>query len=132
MYTQFTTDDWAAATAVLRERMQSEREFDMHLFRSVFGANDELQDSVGDVTFLSTRDTFLKQYTLEMIRAYEAERFPAVNEELGYFSLLHAHDGMLTNIVRPNDHPGLRYEFRTLAPTSGNGKIVYTSCEVVR
>lgn len=132
MFQQFVTDDWAAAQATLTERMQSERPFDMQLLRMCYGANEELEDNLNTLTFLSTRDKFYDRYTLAMARAEECKLFPAITTPTtGYLGMLHAHDGMLSNIVQPNDHPGLRYEFDTKNPTSGTSKIVITTAQIV-
>lgn len=131
-FSQFVSQTWTAATAKMIERIQSDRQFDFHLFRQTYGANDELQNSILTLGLRATGDDWIDDETIAMLHAEEASIFPVPNEELGYLGILYADGGRLTNAVMPRQHADLRYEFGLAAPTSGDGLITITSAELVR
>ena len=131
-FSQSVTSTWAAATAKLIERIQSDRQYDFHLLRSTYGTKDELQNLILTLGLRATGDEWIDDETIAMLHAEEASTFPVPNEELGYLGLLFADGGRLTNAVYPRQHADLRYEFGLDTPTSGDGLITITSAELVR
>lgn len=131
-FSQFVSQTWAAATAKMVERIQSDRQFDFHLLRSTYGTQDELQNSILTVALRATGDDWIDDETIAMLHAEEASIFPVPNEETGYLGLFFADGGRLTNAVFPRQHADLKYEFGLAAPTSGVGLITVTSAELVR
>lgn len=128
---QFVTTTWAAATPTLISRLESGRQFDMHLLRSTYGGANTLEDSISRLSFLATGDRFIDRAPLSYLRGREAELFPAVSEDEGYLAIRFAQGGLLTNRVNPDSYTDLRYEFDVAAPTSGNGLITVTSCNLL-
>lgn len=128
---QFVTRTWAASTDQLVSRLESGRQFDMHLLRSTYGGADALEDSINHLSFMATGERFVDRLTLPYLKGREAELFPAVQDDEGYLAIRYAAGGLLTNRVNPNSYTDLRYEFGVDAPTSGNGLITITSANLL-
>lgn len=129
--TQMVTDTWTAATSRLVHELPDNRDFIMHIMRNTYGTNDALEDAINTVGFRATGEEWYDDISLDILRAIEAEQFPAVNNSTGYLGLMFASGGSIMKRIQPKTHNGLKYELNVATPTSGNGLVTITSLQLL-